>query len=192
MLTVVRQSPTEIAREAAELLFKKIAGLSEGSHREMQASKILFRAQLILRRSCGSPRNGIGSSVAVLPLRLCLANDLHILLRRDLGNDLRLAICEWPLDLPSRRPLRERMRPQPGNSVAADRETPPVGISGGGGKRGLQSSEILCPSYRAAREHLHDIRASLPCGNYFGWRQESAPLESPQRCSGGKARLSSG
>jgi LacI family transcriptional regulator len=52
-LTVVRQSPTEIAREAAELLFKKIAGLSEGSHREMRASKILFPAHLILRRSCG-------------------------------------------------------------------------------------------------------------------------------------------
>ncbi|MGD0800593.1 MAG: LacI family DNA-binding transcriptional regulator [Terracidiphilus sp.] len=52
-LTVVRQSPTEIARAAAELLFKKIANLREGSHREMQTSKILFPAQLILRRSCG-------------------------------------------------------------------------------------------------------------------------------------------
>jgi LacI family transcriptional regulator len=52
-LTVVRQSPTEIARAAAELLFKKIAGLSETPHREMHASKTLFPAQLILRRSCG-------------------------------------------------------------------------------------------------------------------------------------------
>jgi LacI family transcriptional regulator len=54
-LTVVRQSPTEIAREAAELLFKKIASLREGTNREMQSSKILFPAQLILRRSCGCP-----------------------------------------------------------------------------------------------------------------------------------------
>jgi LacI family transcriptional regulator len=54
-LTVVRQSPTEIARAAAELLFKKIASLGEASSREMQASKMLFPAQLILRRSCGCP-----------------------------------------------------------------------------------------------------------------------------------------
>jgi LacI family transcriptional regulator len=52
-LTVVRQSPTEIAYAAAELLFKKIASLREDPSQEMQASKILFRAQLILRRSCG-------------------------------------------------------------------------------------------------------------------------------------------
>jgi LacI family transcriptional regulator len=54
-LTVVRQSPTEIARAAAELLFKKIASLRESPSREMQTSKILFPAQLILRRSCGCP-----------------------------------------------------------------------------------------------------------------------------------------
>lgn len=54
-LTVVRQTPNEIARTAAELLFKKITSLREGAYREMQASKILFPVQLILRRSCGCP-----------------------------------------------------------------------------------------------------------------------------------------
>jgi len=54
-LTVVRQSPTEIARAAAELLFKKIASVREGPSREMKASKMLFPVELVLRRSCGCP-----------------------------------------------------------------------------------------------------------------------------------------
>ena len=49
-LTVVRQQPTEIARGAAELLFKKITQ-ERGS--EQSPSKVIFPAELILRRSCG-------------------------------------------------------------------------------------------------------------------------------------------
>jgi LacI family transcriptional regulator len=52
-LTVVRQSPTEIARAATELLFKKILDAREGRSTEMQTSKVLFPADLIIRRSCG-------------------------------------------------------------------------------------------------------------------------------------------
>jgi len=51
-LTVVRQSPTEIARAAAELLFKKITQ-AENNDQPSQPSKIIFPAELILRRSCG-------------------------------------------------------------------------------------------------------------------------------------------
>jgi LacI family transcriptional regulator len=52
-LTVVRQSPTGMARAAAELLFKKIATLREGTGAEEQTSKMLFPTELIIRRSCG-------------------------------------------------------------------------------------------------------------------------------------------
>jgi len=52
-LTVVHQSPTEIARAAAELLFKKIADVREGRFAEKQTSKMLFTTDLIIRRSCG-------------------------------------------------------------------------------------------------------------------------------------------
>ncbi len=52
-LTVVRQSPTEIARAATELLFKKILDAQEGRPAEMATSKTLFPADLIIRRSCG-------------------------------------------------------------------------------------------------------------------------------------------
>jgi LacI family transcriptional regulator len=52
-LTVLSQSPTEIARAAAELLFKKIANLREGRPLEMQTAKTIFPAELIVRRSCG-------------------------------------------------------------------------------------------------------------------------------------------
>lgn len=54
-LTVVRQSPTEIAHAAAELLFKKIANVREGQLAEKQTAKMLFPADLIVRRSCGCP-----------------------------------------------------------------------------------------------------------------------------------------
>jgi LacI family transcriptional regulator len=54
-LTVVRQTPTGMARAAAELLFKKIANLRDGSPAETQAAKILFPTELIIRRSCGCP-----------------------------------------------------------------------------------------------------------------------------------------
>jgi LacI family transcriptional regulator, galactose operon repressor len=54
-LTVVRQGPTGMARTAAELLFKKIATLREGTGAEEQTSKMLFPTELIVRRSCGCP-----------------------------------------------------------------------------------------------------------------------------------------
>jgi LacI family transcriptional regulator len=54
-LTVVRQTPTGMARAAAELLFKKISNLQEGTVAETQAAKILFPTDLIIRRSCGCP-----------------------------------------------------------------------------------------------------------------------------------------
>jgi LacI family transcriptional regulator len=54
-LTVVRQSPTGMARAAAELLFKKIANLREGTGAEEQTAKMLFPTELIIRRSCGCP-----------------------------------------------------------------------------------------------------------------------------------------
>jgi LacI family transcriptional regulator len=47
-LTVVRQSPTGIARAAAELLFKKIANLREGTCAEEQTAKMLFPTELII------------------------------------------------------------------------------------------------------------------------------------------------
>jgi LacI family transcriptional regulator len=56
-LTVVRQTPTGMARAAAELLFKKIANLQEGAVPETQAAKMLFPTELIVRRSCGCPAN---------------------------------------------------------------------------------------------------------------------------------------
>lgn len=52
-LTVVRQTPTRMARAAAELLFKKIANLQEGAAAETHTAKTLFPTQLIIRRSCG-------------------------------------------------------------------------------------------------------------------------------------------
>ena len=52
-LTVVRQTPTGIARAAAELLFKKITNLREGPVTEGQPAKMLFPTDLIIRRSCG-------------------------------------------------------------------------------------------------------------------------------------------
>jgi LacI family transcriptional regulator len=52
-LTVVRQSPTEMARAGAELLFKKIASVRENQLPEHQTSKTLFPVELIIRRSCG-------------------------------------------------------------------------------------------------------------------------------------------
>jgi LacI family transcriptional regulator len=54
-LTVVRQTPTGMARSAAELLFKKIASLREGAVAEEQTAKMLFSTGLIIRRSCGCP-----------------------------------------------------------------------------------------------------------------------------------------
>ena len=54
-LTVVRQTPTGMARAAAELLFKKIANLQQGAVGEAQTAKMLFPTDLIIRRSCGCP-----------------------------------------------------------------------------------------------------------------------------------------
>jgi LacI family transcriptional regulator len=54
-LTVVRQTPTRMARAAAELLFQKIANLQEGAMAEAQTAKMLFPTELIIRRSCGCP-----------------------------------------------------------------------------------------------------------------------------------------
>ena len=54
-LTVVRQTPTGMARAAAELLFKKIANLQGGAVPEGQTAKLLFPTELIIRHSCGCP-----------------------------------------------------------------------------------------------------------------------------------------
>jgi LacI family transcriptional regulator len=54
-LTVVRQTPARMARAAAELLFKTIANLQDGSVTEAQSTKMLFPTDLIVRRSCGCP-----------------------------------------------------------------------------------------------------------------------------------------
>jgi len=54
-LTVVRQLPSEIARAAAELLFKKIADMRQGHAAGTQVSKVLFPTELVVRRSCGCP-----------------------------------------------------------------------------------------------------------------------------------------
>ncbi len=52
-LTAVRQSPTEIARAAAELLFKRITAAQDKTRNDHPCSKIFFPAELIIRRSCG-------------------------------------------------------------------------------------------------------------------------------------------
>jgi LacI family transcriptional regulator len=52
-LTVVRQSPTDVAHTAAELLFTKISNVKEGRLPEQKPAKVLFPVELILRRSCG-------------------------------------------------------------------------------------------------------------------------------------------
>jgi len=52
-LTVVSQSATEMARAAAELLFKRILSAQENQEPAPQPTKMVFPAQLILRRSCG-------------------------------------------------------------------------------------------------------------------------------------------
>jgi LacI family transcriptional regulator len=54
-LTVVRQTPTGMARAAAELLFKKILNLQESGAADTQTAKMLFPTELIIRRSCGCP-----------------------------------------------------------------------------------------------------------------------------------------
>jgi len=52
-MTVVRQSPAKLARTAAELLFKKILSPPKARHAEPQAAKMLFPAELVVRKSCG-------------------------------------------------------------------------------------------------------------------------------------------
>ena len=52
-LTVVSQSPSDLARSAAELLFKQIERASQDDPVESQPAKIIFPATLIIRRSCG-------------------------------------------------------------------------------------------------------------------------------------------
>jgi LacI family transcriptional regulator len=56
-LTVVRQPTPELARAAAELLFKKISNLHADKPLKTQAVKILFPAKLIVRSSCGCTGN---------------------------------------------------------------------------------------------------------------------------------------
>jgi LacI family transcriptional regulator len=51
-LTVVRQTPTGMARAAAELRFKKIANLQQGAVEEAQTAKMLFPTDFIIRRWC--------------------------------------------------------------------------------------------------------------------------------------------
>jgi len=52
-LTVVSQSPADLARSAAELLFKQIERANQNDPAEYQPAKIIFPATLIVRRSCG-------------------------------------------------------------------------------------------------------------------------------------------
>jgi LacI family transcriptional regulator len=52
-LTVVSQSPTDVAHAAAELLFKNISTVKEGRLPAQKAAKVLFPVELIVRRSCG-------------------------------------------------------------------------------------------------------------------------------------------
>lgn len=52
-LTVVSQSPIEIARAAAELLFRQITSSPYADTSKRQAVKMVFPTRLILRRSCG-------------------------------------------------------------------------------------------------------------------------------------------
>jgi len=52
-LTVVRQSPTEMARRGAEILFNKIANTQANQLPEQKMVKMLFPVELVVRRSCG-------------------------------------------------------------------------------------------------------------------------------------------
>ncbi len=52
-LTVVAQSPTDLARTAADLLFKQIDRVEQGEAIELGAARILFPTTLIIRSSCG-------------------------------------------------------------------------------------------------------------------------------------------
>lgn len=52
-LTVVSQSPHDIARAAAEVLFQQIAGLSQSQAGNHIAVKTVFPTKLIVRASCG-------------------------------------------------------------------------------------------------------------------------------------------
>lgn len=54
-LTVISQSPTEIARSAAELLLRHIASTSEGESTGQLPVKMVFPTRLIIRASCGCP-----------------------------------------------------------------------------------------------------------------------------------------
>ncbi len=52
-LTVVRQSPQEMARTAAEILFNKITNTQANQLPDQRMVKILFPVELVVRRSCG-------------------------------------------------------------------------------------------------------------------------------------------
>jgi LacI family transcriptional regulator len=52
-LTVVRQSPTEMARTAAEILFSKISNTQTNQLSDQKTVKMLFPVELVVRRSCG-------------------------------------------------------------------------------------------------------------------------------------------
>jgi LacI family transcriptional regulator len=52
-LTVVRQSPTEMARSAAEILFNKITKMQANQLPDQKTVKMLFPVELVVRRSCG-------------------------------------------------------------------------------------------------------------------------------------------
>lgn len=52
-LTVVAQSSTDLARSAAELLFKQIDRIQDSELVEYQPAKIMFPTTLIVRASCG-------------------------------------------------------------------------------------------------------------------------------------------
>ena len=57
-LTVIRQDPWELARAAAELLFRRIDAHRDKDSVGVRTSKVLFPTELILRRSCGCSERG--------------------------------------------------------------------------------------------------------------------------------------
>jgi LacI family transcriptional regulator len=52
-LTVVRQCPAEMARTAAEILFRKITDAQANQLPDQKMVKMLFPVELVVRRSCG-------------------------------------------------------------------------------------------------------------------------------------------
>jgi LacI family transcriptional regulator len=57
-VTVVRQSPAKLARTAAEILFQKILTSPQDRQSDEEPVKMMFPAELVIRRSCGCAGQG--------------------------------------------------------------------------------------------------------------------------------------